>query len=146
MTKWSNPECEARILIKLLLSMTYIFIVFLWWVSSLVHDAIQIWKIIQVLFRSSNLVCNMTSFNSLASRSVSCTDDVLQFRIIIMHRIYQIGNKVLTWNYKAPIGKGTLSVSEKLHPLYRLVYILTYHAVCYVYEWCVGNILHAYNE
>ena len=27
-TKWSNPECETRILIKLLLSMTYIFNVF----------------------------------------------------------------------------------------------------------------------
>ena len=27
-TKWSNPECETRILIKLLLSKTYIFIVF----------------------------------------------------------------------------------------------------------------------
>ena len=27
-TKWSNPQCETRILIKLLLSMTYIFIVF----------------------------------------------------------------------------------------------------------------------
>ena len=31
--------------------------------------------------------------------------------------------------YKAPIGKGTLSVSEQL----RLVHILTYHAVSYVY-------------
>ena len=31
-TKWSNPE---------LLSMTYIFIVLLMWVSPLVHDAIQ---------------------------------------------------------------------------------------------------------
>ena len=38
MTKWSNPECETRIL-KLLLSMTYIFIDFLMWVSPLVHDA-----------------------------------------------------------------------------------------------------------
>ena len=37
----SNPECETRIFIKLLLSMTYIFIVFLMWVSPLVHDAIQ---------------------------------------------------------------------------------------------------------
>ena len=27
-TKWSNPECETRILIMLLLSKTYIFIVF----------------------------------------------------------------------------------------------------------------------
>ena len=42
MTKWSNPECETRILIKLLLSMTYIFIVFLMWVTPLVHDAIQL--------------------------------------------------------------------------------------------------------
>ena len=41
-TKWSNPECETRILIKFYLSMTYIFIVFLMWVSPLVHDAIQI--------------------------------------------------------------------------------------------------------
>ena len=37
------PECETRILIKLLLSMTYIFIVFcLMWVSPLVHNAIHI--------------------------------------------------------------------------------------------------------
>ena len=42
MTKWSNPECETHILIKLLLSKTYIFIVFLMWVSPLVHDAIHI--------------------------------------------------------------------------------------------------------
>ena len=42
MTKWSNAECETRILIKLLLSMTYIFIVFLMWVSPLVHDAIHL--------------------------------------------------------------------------------------------------------
>ena len=27
-TKWSNSECETRILIKLLLSMTHIFIIF----------------------------------------------------------------------------------------------------------------------
>ena len=40
-TKWSNPECETCILIKLLLSMTYIFIVFLMWARPLVHDAIQ---------------------------------------------------------------------------------------------------------
>ena len=41
-TKWFNPQCDTRILIKLLLSMTYIFIVFLMWVSPLVHDAIQL--------------------------------------------------------------------------------------------------------
>ena len=37
--------------------------------------------------------------------------------------------------------KGTLSISEQL----RLVHILTYHAVTYVYGLCVG-LLHAYNE
>ena len=42
MTKWSNPECETLILIKLLLSKTYIFIVFLICVSPLVHDAIHL--------------------------------------------------------------------------------------------------------
>ena len=42
MTKWSNPECETRILTKLLLSKTYIFIVFLMWASPLVHEAIHI--------------------------------------------------------------------------------------------------------
>ena len=42
MTKWSNPECETRILIKLLLAKTYIFIVFLMWVSPLVDDAIHL--------------------------------------------------------------------------------------------------------
>ena len=42
MTKWSNPVCATRILIKLLLSMTYILIVFLMWISPLVHDAIHI--------------------------------------------------------------------------------------------------------
>ena len=35
----------------------------------------------------------------------------------------------LKLHYKASIGKGTLSVSEQL----RLVHILTYHAVSYVY-------------
>ena len=40
-TRLSNPECETRILSKLLLSKTYIFIVFLMWVGPLVHDAIQ---------------------------------------------------------------------------------------------------------
>ena len=44
MTKWFNPECETRILIKLLLSMTHIFIVFLMWVSPLVHDAIKLFQ------------------------------------------------------------------------------------------------------
>ena len=42
--KWFNPECETRILIKLLLSMTYIFMFFLMWVSPLVHDAIQMFS------------------------------------------------------------------------------------------------------
>ena len=42
MTKWSHPQCETRILIKLLLSMTYIFIVFKMWVSPLLYDAIQL--------------------------------------------------------------------------------------------------------
>ena len=47
-TKWSNPECEnMKILIKLLLSMTYNFIVFSMWVSPLVHDAIHIvWSVL----------------------------------------------------------------------------------------------------
>ena len=41
-TEWSNPECEIRISIKLLLSMTYNFIVFsIMWVSPLVHDSIH---------------------------------------------------------------------------------------------------------
>ena len=67
----------------------------------------------------------MTSFNILASRSVICAVDVLQFRMIIMRRIL---------HYKAPIGKGTLSVSDKLHPLDRLVHFLTYQEVAgYVY-------------
>ena len=39
-SKWSNPECETRILIKFWLSITYILIVFLMWVRPLVHDAI----------------------------------------------------------------------------------------------------------
>ena len=44
MTKWCNPECETRILIKLLLSKTYISIVFvfLMWVRPLVHGAIHL--------------------------------------------------------------------------------------------------------
>ena len=56
-----------------------------------------------------------------------------------MRRIYQTGinllkfDLTLQWHYKSPIGKGTLSVSEQLHPLDRLVHILTYHAVGYVY-------------
>ena len=36
-----NTQCETRILIKLLLSMTYIFIVFPMWFTPLVHDAIH---------------------------------------------------------------------------------------------------------
>ena len=62
----------------------------------------------------------MTSFNILASRGVSCAVDFLQFRI--MRRIYQTGINLLRF-----------SVSEQLHPFYRLVHILTYHAVGYVY-------------
>ena len=78
----------------------------------------------------------MTSFNILASRSVSCAVDIIQFRI--MRRIYQTGINLLGYDltlqrhYKAPIGMETLSVFEQLHPLDRLVHILTYHAVCYV--------------
>ena len=50
---------------------------------------IWIWKLVQLFFHYSNLVCNMTSFNILAFRSVSCAVDVLQFRI--MCRIYLTG-------------------------------------------------------
>ena len=56
-----------------------------------------------------------------------------------MRRIYQTGinlikfDLTLQWHYKSPIGKGTLGVSEQLHPLDRLVHILTYRAVGYVY-------------
>ena len=41
MTKWSNPECETRILIKLFINDIYLSLFFLMWVSPLVHDAIQ---------------------------------------------------------------------------------------------------------
>ena len=75
------------------------------------------------------------------NNKTSCAVDVFQYRI--MRRIYQTGINLLLFDstvqchYKAPppIGKGTLSVFRQLHPLDRLVHILTYHAVGYVVEW-----------
>ena len=86
----------------------------------------------------------MTSFNILATRSVSCAVDVLQFRI--MRRIYQTGINLLEFDltlkghYKAPIRKGTLSASEQLHPLERLVHIQTYHAVAWLCLWVMCSL------
>ena len=78
--------------------------------------------------------------------------DILQI-IFVWHRVINTYAGInllrfdltLQWHYKAPIGKETVGVSEQIHSLHRLVYILTYCAVGYVYGSCVV-LLHTFNE
>ena len=60
------PEWETRTLIKLLLSMTYIFIVFLMWVSPLVHAAIRLMT--QYLFLSQYFQCKQADIEWILNK------------------------------------------------------------------------------